>query len=124
MLDLLDQTGLSYFGGGRNLSDAHAPLLLERNGLKIALLGFNEFLPRSFEADFDKPGVAWSEDEQVLTDIRRARTHYGADVVIPFMHWGWEDENFANERQRRLAHLMIDSEADAVVGGHHMSYKY
>ena len=90
----------------------------ERNGLKIALLGFNEFLPRSFEADFDKPGIAWSEDEQVQYDIKRARTQYAADIVIPFIHWGWEDEDFASERQRHLAHLMINAGADAVVGGH------
>lgn len=118
MLDLLDREGLLYFGGGRNLSDAHAPLLLERNGLRIALLGFNEFLPRSFEADFDKPGIAWSEDDQVQADIKNARIRYQADVVITFMHWGWEHKHLASKRQHQLAHLMIDSGADAVIGGH------
>lgn len=118
MLDLLDREGLLYFGGGRNLSDAHAPLLLERNGLRIALLGFNEFLPRSFEADFDKPGIAWSEDDQVQADIKNARIRYRADVVITFMHWGWEHKHLASKRQHQLAHLMIDSGADAVIGGH------
>lgn len=118
MLDLLDQRKMAYFGGGRDLSKAHKPLILERHGLKIALLGYNEFFPRSFEADFDKPGIAWSEDEQVQYDIRRARSEYHADLVIPFMHWGWEDEQIASARQRALARLMIDAGADAVIGGH------
>ena len=69
MLDLLDRQKISYFGGGRTLAQAHTPLVLERNGLRIALLGYNEFFPRSFEADFDKPGIAWSEDEQVRLDV-------------------------------------------------------
>ena len=118
MLDLLDQRGIAYFGGGRTLAAAHKPLIIERKGLRIALLGYDEFFPRSFEADFDKPGVAWSEDEQVRLDIASARTTYHADLVIPVMHWGWEHEPKASERQRQLARVMIEAGADAVIGGH------
>lgn len=118
MLDRLSAAGLEAFGGGRTLADAHRPLILERHGVRIALLGYNEFLPRHFEADTDKPGVAWSEDAQVRLDIRRAREVHRADVVIPFMHWGWEYEPRASARQRALARLMIDAGADAVIGGH------
>lgn len=118
MLTLLPAAGLQYFGGGRNLKEAHTPLILERKGLRIALLGYNEFMPRSFEADFDAPGSAWSEDEQVVADIRAARTVHQADLVIPVMHWGWENEHTANTRQRQLARLMVDAGADAVLGGH------
>jgi poly-gamma-glutamate capsule biosynthesis protein CapA/YwtB (metallophosphatase superfamily) len=118
MLDLLDARGIAYFGGGRTLAAAHRPLMIERKGLRIALLGYDEFFPRSFEADVDKPGVAWSEDEQVRLDITNARTVYHADLVIPMMHWGWEQEGTASPRQRQLARLMIDAGADAVIGGH------
>jgi poly-gamma-glutamate synthesis protein (capsule biosynthesis protein) len=62
--------------------------------------------------------VAWSEDAQVSLDIRNARSRYHADLVIPFMHWGWEHEPLAGSRQRQLARLMIDAGADAVVGTH------
>lgn len=118
MLSLLEARKLPYFGGGPDLARAHAPLVLERRGLRIAFLGYNEFFPRSFEADFDKPGIAWSEDEQMRLDIERARRQYRADLVIPFMHWGWEHELVAGPRQRQLARLLIDAGADAVVGGH------
>ena len=86
MLTLLDKAGIGYFGGGADLARAHTPLIIERKGLRIALLAYDEFFPRSFEADADKPGVAWSEDEQVRLDIGLARTQYHADLVIPFMH--------------------------------------
>lgn len=118
MLDLLEQNKIAYFGGGRDLAQAHAPLIIERKGLRIALLAYNEFFPRSFEADTDKPGIAWSEDEYVRLDIINARSQYHADIVIPMMHWGWEHEPLASERQRQLARLMIDAGADAVIGGH------
>jgi len=118
MLGLLKQAGLAQFGGGHDLAQAHTPLIIERKGLRIALLSYSEFMPRSFEADYNAPGIAWSEDEQVVDDIRKARAVYKADLVIPVMHWGWENEPLANARQRQLARLMIDAGADAVIGGH------
>ncbi len=116
-MGLLDAAGLKHFGGGRTVQQAHQPLWIERSGLRIAVLAYNEFKPRSFEAGPDWPGIAWSEDNQVVADIRAARAA-GADVVIPFMHWGWEREPEPGERQRQLARRMIDAGADAVVGGH------
>lgn len=116
-LDWLDKAGIRAFGGGRNLTAAHAPLWIERGGLRIAVLGYDEFKPRSFEAGPDWPGVAWSEDSQVIADIRAARAA-GANVVIPFMHWGWEREPQPGERQKQLARAMVDAGADLVVGGH------
>ena len=117
MLGLLKHNKIGVYGGGMNLSEAHMPWIIERKGVRVAILGYDEFQPRSFEADTDRPGVAWSEDSQVLRDIRAARTLHKADVVIPVMHWGWEDP-IANDRQRQLARLMIDAGADAVIGGH------
>jgi poly-gamma-glutamate synthesis protein (capsule biosynthesis protein) len=118
MLGLLRQAGLAQAGGGMNLSQAHTPWMVERQGLRIAILSYNEFMPRSFEAGHNAPGVAWSEDEQVVDDIRKARQIHRADLVIPIMHWGWENERVANARQRQLARLMIEAGADAVIGGH------
>ena len=113
----LDRAGIAYFGGGRNLAAAHAPLWIEKKGLKIAVLGYNEFKPRAFEAGADWPGVAWSEDDQVIADMRAAKAA-GADLVIPFMHWGWEKETRPSERQRSFARKMIDAGAALVVGSH------
>ena len=117
MVGLLKREGLGYYGGGLNLSEAHTPWVVERKGVRIAFLGYNEFQPRNFEADHDRAGIAWSEDEQVVRDIATARTQWRADVVIPIMHWGWEEAK-ANPRQRALARRMIDAGADAVIGGH------
>jgi len=116
MLRRLQRAQLPYVGGGHTLREAHRPVIIERKGVKIALLAYDEFFPRVFEAGDALPGVAWSEDEQVAFDIRQARTQ--ADIVIPFMHWGQEHEPLANARQRELARLMIDAGADAVVGAH------
>ncbi|MGM9480754.1 CapA family protein [Roseateles sp. NT4] len=116
MLGRLQQAGLPYFGGGSDLRSAHRPAIIERQGLRIALLGYNEMFPRRFEAGPDSPGIAWADEEQIVADIRAARAQ--ADVVIPFMHWGQEHSETAHARQRALARLMIRAGADAVVGTH------
>ena len=90
---------------------------IDKNGLKIAVLGYNEFKPRAFEAGANWPGVAWSEDDLVIADIRAAKAA-GADLVIPFMHWGWEKETRPSERQKTFARRMIDEGAALVVGSH------
>ncbi|WP_425476222.1 CapA family protein [Gordonia oleivorans] len=64
---------------------------------------------------------AWTDDpamrRKLVTDIHRLRAA-GADVVIPFMHWGIESEHVPYSVQTELAHLAIDSGADLVVGTH------
>ena len=116
MLELLDEASLKHFGAGKELRSAHEPIIFEVKGKRIAVLGFDIFLPRSFEALDDRPGSAWGEPDYIVADIKRAKDFYRADVVITYPHWGWEGEKTASQNQVQLAHLMIDSGADAVVG--------
>lgn len=116
MIERLEGGKLPYFGAGRNRLEAHAPWIVEKNGLKIAVLGYNEFKPRAFEAGETTPGCSWSTDEAVVADIKKVRPE--VDLVITFMHWGREYEPEPNERQKTLARTMIDAGADAVIGGH------
>jgi len=118
MLNLLEKNKVSFFGGGKNLRAAHEPLIIEKKEKRIAILGYDLFLPRSFEALPDRAGVAWGEDDFIVAGIKRAKEFYKADFVIVFPHWGWEHEKIASKEQQRVAHLMIESGADVVVGGH------
>lgn len=118
MLNQLDKQKMPYFGGGRNLRASHAPFITEIKGKRIAVLGYDGFFPRSFEALEDRPGVAWLDEDFIIADIKNAKQNLHADLVIVYPHWGWEYEKTASLKQQQLAHLMIDSGADAVVGGH------
>ena len=118
MLDSLDKHEIPFFGGGRHLRDAHQPFIREIKGKRIGMLGYNGFFPRSFEASDKTPGSAWLDEDFVLHDIRYAKQQLGVDFLIVYPHWGWEYQKLASPRQREMARLMIDSGADAVVGGH------
>ena len=118
MLQLLEQHQMPYFGGGRNLRAAHQAYIQEIRGKRIAVLGFNGFFPRSFEALDDAPGIAWLDEDRVAESIQHTKQKLGVDFLIVYPHWGWEYQKLASTRQRQMARLMIDSGADAVVGGH------
>ncbi len=118
MLQLLERHQMPYFGGGRNLRAAHQPYIREVRGKRIAILGYNGFFPRSFEALDDAPGIAWLDEDMVVEAIQHTKQTLGVDFLIVYPHWGWEYQKLASTRQRQLARLMIASGADAVVGGH------
>jgi poly-gamma-glutamate capsule biosynthesis protein CapA/YwtB (metallophosphatase superfamily) len=118
MLQLLEQHQIAYFGGGRNLRAAHQGYIREIHGKRIAVIGYNGFFPRSFEALEDAPGIAWLDEDMVVAGIQHTKQTLGVDFLIVYPHWGWEYQKLASSRQRQMARLMIDAGADAVVGGH------
>jgi len=117
-LEALEGEKLPYFGGGRNIEQARRPAILVSHGCRVALLGYCDFPPRRYAADRDTSGSAWLVEENVLADIKLARSRDKADIVIPFLHWGTEHTPMPEEYQVTLARKMIDAGADAVVGAH------
>lgn len=123
-LEILEQAGIGYVGGGRNIAEARKPLILEAKGVKVAFLAYSQFAdlffdwnyPRSFNATEKIPGVARIQDDWLAEDIKAARNQ--ADIVAIAFHWGDEFQNYPNPEQKRLAHLSIDLGADLVLGYH------
>lgn len=115
-LRILSDTGIASFGAGRTLAEARQPLVLERHGFKVALLGSNGFRALTTAATEERAGSAPLEEAQVLDDIRAARAR--ADAVVPFVHWGPENTPQPRPAQVRLARKMVDAGAAAVIGAH------
>jgi poly-gamma-glutamate synthesis protein (capsule biosynthesis protein) len=104
----LEKNGIRYFG------NSYEPLIIERYGIKIGFLGFSQFL-KHLEVKENKPGIA-VVNEKLPEIIKKAKEK--VDVLFVSFHWGEEYENLANNEQRRLARLAIDSGADLVIGHH------
>ena len=117
-LELFQREKLPYFGGGHNRDEARRPLLVVSHGRRMALLACCDFPPRRFAAGEHECGTAWLVEEDLLADIRTARTRYHADTVIPFLHWGRESTPTPEDYQPKLARRLIDAGADAVVVAH------
>jgi poly-gamma-glutamate capsule biosynthesis protein CapA/YwtB (metallophosphatase superfamily) len=115
-LGRLREAGILPVGAGANDLEAHYPVLVDLQGVKIAFLAYVDVEPKAATAGPNKPGVAWLEPERVLADIRFA--HSLADLVIVSLHWGIEYAPKPQREQVELARQLIDAGADLVVGAH------
>lgn len=121
-LELLDTAGVAHAGGGLDPDAARAPLIVERNGLRIAFLsyvtGFTgpySFSTRSWEARAGAPiGVAIARAAQIPTDVMAAREL--ADVVVVAIHGDGEFRPRPKLNMKRLAAAAVDAGAALVIG--------
>lgn len=99
-VDFLKENKIDYFGSP--LDDKNIYIEKKINGLKIALVNYNQFL---------KLGT-----ENISAKIKEVKTKN--DIVIVYTHWGKEYELIQSESQRNIAHNFIDSGADLIIGSH------
>jgi len=119
----LDQVGIASVGAGVDATEARSPVILERNGLRLAFLAymdvpaeFTGFDAQSWIATASQPGIAWADLDQIKTDVAAARLQ--ADVVVVLLHSGFEIFDAITSTQRAEAHAAIDAGAALVVGSH------
>jgi poly-gamma-glutamate synthesis protein (capsule biosynthesis protein) len=122
----LSQYGIATVGAGLNAAAAHAPVIIQRNGLRMAFLGYVDVLPeksgfdaRTWTATATSPGVAWADPDQIRADVKAAKLK--ADVVIVLLHGGIEITDVINNisaNQRQEAQAAIDAGAALVIGAH------
>jgi len=95
----LKKNEVSYFG---DPLDENNFLFKNINGIKIALISYNDFSKIS--------------DEKTAEIIKNAKTQN--DFVIIYAHWGIEYQTKENSEQRRVARSFVDAGADLVIGSH------
>lgn len=80
-------------------------ILRDIQGVKFGFLGYT--------------GWEYSNDlkTKIVSDISELRKQ-GAEVIIPYFHWGIERSYEPYEVQQNLARFCIDNGADAIIGSH------
>ncbi len=102
--------------GGYESAADYAPRYIERNGIKIAVLSFT-YGTNGYSVNPSSSAVVPMIDDAVITSqVTEARAN--ADFVIVSMHWGAENKQEVTVEQKRLAELIADLGADAVIGHH------
>jgi len=90
-LNVYDNEGIVYFGGGRNIDDALAPrIITTENGTRVAFIGCNSVGPNGAFATTETPGAApcgdWTRFMDTITNLK---ANDEADVVIAALQY-WE----------------------------------
>ncbi len=109
----LQAEDITPIGGGLT---AYDPKVIEKEGEKIAFLGYTAVGSPGWAATETVPGVAWYTDEKMIEGIKKANEL--ADLVVVSIHYGVEYQKEPNAEQKRISKLAIDSGADLVIGHH------
>lgn len=117
--DLLEEAGIPYVGGGRNIAEAKRPIYMIVNGIKIGFVGASngERIKYTPQATEDTPGILRAYDTTEYNEVIQ-KASKECDYLIAYIHWGTEDSNYLNEDQQRWGREFLDSGADIVIGGH------
>lgn len=89
-LNMYDERGWKYYGGGHNLAEGQAPALFEHNGNKIAFLGCNAKPEGYATADEDSPGAVHC-DMEVMAEQIKAVKKQGYIPIVTFQHIEYYD---------------------------------
>ena len=86
-LDMYNQRGWKYFGGGRDLQASLQPALVEHNGNKLAFIGCNIVGPKKDWATETQPGSTPCDFDQLQTEITLLRS----EGYLPVMTFQYEE---------------------------------
>jgi poly-gamma-glutamate synthesis protein (capsule biosynthesis protein) len=126
----LREQGMLFAGSGDTAASAWQPVIIEKNGIKVGILGITRWLNgnRNPESDTaphvnffpypdDNAGAAPGMDEAgVLEAVKQARAK--CDFLLVSIHWGVEYASAPKPVDVELAHKMLDAGATVIVGHH------
>lgn len=114
-LEHLDAAGIKRVGAGRDYEEANAPLLLDCQGRRVAILSYAfVYSVNTRMATRSRPGIADHRVDRILPRIRHLAAS-GYDVIVT-IHWGFEYRFYPLPYQMRQARRMIDEGARMVLG--------
>lgn len=113
----LTNAGIAWVGAGVDETAARTPVVLERDGLRVGVVGVTDH-PADYAAAIDRPGVAYADlrhrtPDWLLDTVR----HVDADAVVVSPHWGPNMVVEPVAHVRSAASALLDAGA-AIVAGH------
>lgn len=116
-LDVLDDLGIMHTGTFRSPEerDSVYPLMIEKNGFKIALLNYT-YGTNGLSVDLPLI-INYIDSVQIKKDVATARER-GAEFIICTMHWGKEYESLPSKYQYTYEKVCYNAGVDMVIGGH------
>jgi poly-gamma-glutamate capsule biosynthesis protein CapA/YwtB (metallophosphatase superfamily) len=115
-LTVLDDGGIAHVGAGLNAAHARKPVILNKKGIAIGIIGYTDNEP-DWRAGIDHPGTNYikiGSIEQVRMDIKALRNQ--VDVVVVSIHWGPNKQERPSQEFINFAHAMIDAGVDIIHG--------
>ena len=116
-LTILDSLQIYHTGTFKNKQayEKETPLLLEKNGFKLALLNYTygtNGLPVPYPTQVNKIDTL-----AIKKDIEKARTLQPDDIIV-FLHWGKQYQNHPDKQQKKLVAFLHRQGIRMIIGSH------
>lgn len=109
-----EQKNLTYIGLIENKEDRENIPVIEKNGIKIALLAYNQY--NETNDDAHRYAIGGFDEAKIRKDVENAKEV--SDIIVVSCHWGEEFDNEPNAFQKRYAKVLADLGVDVVIGTH------
>ena len=123
-LDFLDAKGYPHVGTARSREERDKPVIVERNGIKVAFISYTFSLNKSAIPEgkdylvnhlrLNHGGVDIGRIQRQVKEAKAA----GADAVVACLHWSLEYESYPTEQLIETAHRLAESGIDVIIGNH------
>ncbi|MBR6118949.1 MAG: CapA family protein [Oscillospiraceae bacterium] len=107
--------GLEYAGAGEDLPAAGMYKVLEAQSMRIGFVACSAVNPNG-PGPIDDYCLATTAYSELYRNVLLAEQE--TDYVVVYVCWGEPDSLLVSEAQRRVAHQLIQSGADLVIGSH------
>jgi len=101
--DNLKKAGIDYYGQQYKVDDDNI-LLKQVGDFKIGFIGLDDTINK----------VSVNTVQKLIKKLK----DQGAEIILANIHWGNEYKKISNSRQRELAHALIDSGVNIIIGHH------
>lgn len=115
-IDNIKKYGLMSCGTYKSEEERDSTFLLEKNGLKVALLAYTYGLNGNNLPRQKQYAVNLIDTALIRNDIFKAKTQ--ADIVIVYFHFGEEYQRAQNKFQEEIASRTISYGADIIIASH------
>jgi poly-gamma-glutamate capsule biosynthesis protein CapA/YwtB (metallophosphatase superfamily) len=114
-LTSLDQSGVNYFGSGKNSEEAFSPFLLKIKDQQVAIIGMNDIETNYGNVTENDYGSAYFNLPKIQDSLNKIDSKI---PVIAMPHWGMEYSLQSSLRQQNFANHLFNSGVDLIIGGH------
>lgn len=111
----IEGLGLQYAGAGENLPAAGMYRVLEAEGLRVGFVACSAINPNG-RGPIDDYTLSTTAYSNLYRNVLLAERE--TDLVVVYVCWGEIDGISVSDAQRRVAHQLIQSGADIVIGTH------
>ena len=107
---------INVLGINENAEEQEEITVIDKNGIKIALLNYTYGL-NGMPMPSDMPYAVNLIDEDLM-DRNIKKAHEVADFVVVLIHWGTEYQLFASQEQKNWANWFLERDVDLIIGAH------